>query len=538
MEFNEQQLEAINSNEPCILCLAAAGAGKTGTMVARVARLVSDGVDPESILALTFTNAAAFEMRQRYKKLNAETNPTAKCPEFKTFHSFCYSLIIKNRNVRERLGYDAVPAVCSETDFKKIKSELVQQLGLKLTKDEIDKGVAYTKEGQRQLELFNKALRKELRKRHLITFDMMCYNVGELFVNDDECIQWYKQKYKYIFQDESQDGDPRQFKFISSFGKSTNYYFCADALQAIYQFRGCTNEYIKTLADAPDWQLIKMYKNYRSTRQICNYANRFSRYAKGKYRIEMEGQRDGDEVEIINGACASYDSPVDTHHLNLLIKKIQENPVESAVLCRSNKEVNAVGDYLKSAGIEYTRSSKETDVLFLLNSALDNNYMKEWLSTWLEGPEYADYIRLSTILPAEQTDLRWFLSLYGNKTKIKERVDKVVKIRKIVSDPSTSTEGKLADVKKVLKVKASKEFDIADGLDGRKLVESLRDQVLVDEETKIYIGTIHSSKGLEYERVYVMGVDDKLFQLGTEEMNNLYYVAITRAKNHLTIFRR
>lgn len=534
MDFNEQQLEAINSNADAILCLAGAGAGKTFTMVNRVIRLVNDGVDPSTILALTFTNAAAFEMRQRYNKL--QTTPSKKCPEFKTFHSFCYTLIVRDRNIREKLGYAKVPQVCDEKDFKKLKKELLLQLGLKISETEIDEGIAYGKEHERQLELFNKALKKELRTKNLITFDMMCYNVGELFVKDDECVQYYKNKYKYIFLDEAQDSDKRQFKFVSSFGNNTHFFFCADALQNIYQFRGCTNEYVKTLAEAPNWTLIKLYKNYRSTKQICEFANRFSKYAKDSYRILMEGQRDGDEVETIKGACAGFNSPVDERHLRMLVQHLQDDPVESAILCRSNKEVNAVADYLKSKGIEYVRSSKSSEALFLLNSALDNNYMKEWLSTWLEGPEYADYIRLSAI--KGDTDIRWFLSLYGNKEKIKERVTKIVKIRKIVSDESTSIQGKINDIKKVLKVKASKEFDVEDNMTGRQIVETLRDQVLEDEESKIYLGTIHSAKGLEYEHVYVMGVNDKMFQIDTEEMKNLLYVAITRPKSHLTIFMR
>ena len=534
MEFNPQQLEAINSNADAILCLAAAGCGKTAVIVARIARLVNDGVDPSTILALTFTNAAAFEMKQRYNRL--QTNPSKNCPEFKTFHGFCYSVIIKNRDVREKLGYEKVPQVCDEADHKKLKKELLLQLGLKISETEIDEGIAYGREHERQLEIFNKALKKELRTRNLITFDMMCYNVCELFVNDDESIQYYKNKYKYIFCDEFQDTDKKQFKFISSFGRNINFFLVGDALQAIYGWRGCTNEYVKTLAEASTWKLIKLNQNYRSTKQICEFANRFSKYAKDSYRVVMEGQRDGDEVETIRGACAGFACDVDERHLRLLVQHLNDDPVESAILCRSNKEVNAVANYLKSKGIEYVRSSKTSEALFLLNSALDNNYMKEWLSTWLEGPEYADYIRLSAV--KGDTDIRWFLSLYGNKEKIKERVTKIVKIRKIVTDDSTSTQGKVSDIKKVLKVKASKEFEVDDSMTGRQIVETLRDQVLEDEESKIYLGTIHSAKGLEYEHVYVMGVNDRLFQIDTEEMKNLFYVAITRPKNHLTIFMR
>ena len=102
MEFNEQQLNAINSNDDAILCLAGAGAGKTASMVNRIVRLVKDGVAPETILALTFTNAAAFEMKQRYKKIQG-ANLGKKLPEFRTFHGFCYNVIIKTPAVREKM---------------------------------------------------------------------------------------------------------------------------------------------------------------------------------------------------------------------------------------------------------------------------------------------------------------------------------------------------------------------------------------------------------------------------------------------------
>ena len=533
--LNEKQLEAVNSDASCILCLAGAGCGKTKTIITRAARLVKDGVDPASILVLTFTNAAAFEMKDRYEKLNAEINPGASCPEFRTFHSFCYSLIIKNKDVRMKLGYEKIPQICSDTDLKFIKTELIQKLGVKLSEKEIAKGVSYDREKQRQLELFDKALKKELRRQNLVTFDIMCYDVCQLFVDNDKSILCYKDRYKHLIVDEMQDTDNEQFKFVNSFGRKANYFFCADALQCIYQFRGCTNAYVKTLAEDPNWKLIKLKENYRSTNQICEYANKFSRYAKNSYRIEMCGSRDGAQVETISGACALYDSPVDKRHLSILIKKLQDNPEETGILCRTNKEVNAVGDYLKSAGIDYVRSSKETDTLHLLNSALDNNYMKEWLSTFLDSKEYADYVRLCTL--NEDGDIHWFLSMYGNKDSIKTKANKIGKIRREVSAKGVSVADKVANIKKILKVKASKEFSVPEDATNRQIVETLRDQVLEDEESKIYIGTIHSAKGLEYDRVCVMGVDDKSFELGTEEMNNLFYVAVTRAREHLIIFR-
>ena len=362
MELNDQQREAAYSNERTILCLAAAGAGKTATLLERIGRLIKEGVDPKTILALTFTNAAAFEMANRYKQITG-LDLTRGNAMFKTFHGFCYSLIVKDPIVRERLGYSKIPTLCEDAEMKELKTKVKLAIGCKLTDAQLDNDCTLTRSQQEEKKLFQKALIKEIKKENIITFDIMCYNVCELFVKNEECIQKYKDHYKYIMLDESQDTDPRQFKFISSFGRQTHYFIVGDILQSIYQFRGCSNEFIKQLAEDPNWKVIKMFENYRSTRQICNYANRFSTYSKDDYRIEMNGHRDGDEPEVIYGSNSSYDNPVDEDHLEILIKKLQENKVESAILCRTNRECAAVRSALSAAGIEYTSRSKSTDVL-------------------------------------------------------------------------------------------------------------------------------------------------------------------------------
>ena len=110
MGLNTEQQAAVDCIARKILCLASAGCGKTKTMLARIKRLVDDGEDPKRILAITFTNAAAFEMKERYK-LMPGIDISRGVPEFRTFHSFCYSLIIKDVAVRKRIGYDQIPSV-------------------------------------------------------------------------------------------------------------------------------------------------------------------------------------------------------------------------------------------------------------------------------------------------------------------------------------------------------------------------------------------------------------------------------------------
>lgn len=532
--LNAEQYRAATSEERTILCLAGAGAGKTKTLLARVEYLINQkGIDPKAILCLTFTNAAAFEMKERYKKLGIDLSKGA--PEFRTFHSFCYSLIIKDKEVRARIGYSKVPELCDDKKLKEIKTAVKLQINCDLSDAELDNPVELSRKDQAKKDLFFKALKKEIKAQNVITFDIMCYNVCELFERKEPCIERYRQKYLYIMCDEFQDTDPRQYKFISSFPETTNFWLCADALQAIYGFRGCTSEFVKQLSISPGWEVIKLFQNYRSTNQICEFANKFSTYAPDDYRIEMNGQRDGDEVKVIYGSHTDYNHPVDEDHLNILIKRLQENRVESAVLCRTNKECACVRDALREAEIEFSSSNKSTDTLDILNSALDNEYLLGWLSSMLDTTEYGDYIRLSAQM--ENPDIHWFLQLYGKHEKIKNAATKVKQVREIVIT-DISTGDKFDRIVKLLKIKTKCELDRSQQLTNRQLIELVRDQLEDAEDNKIYVGTIHSSKGLEYDTVYVMGVNEYCFQLGDEEMNNLAYVAYTRAKNHLTVFRR
>ena len=119
MSLNKEQLQAVNSNSDRILCLAGAGAGKTKSFIDRISRLVDDGVAPSSILALTFTNAAAAEMRSRYEDKNIGKG----VPEFRTFHSFCYSVLCKDPAVRSALGYDGVPGIATDEQEKAIEDK-------------------------------------------------------------------------------------------------------------------------------------------------------------------------------------------------------------------------------------------------------------------------------------------------------------------------------------------------------------------------------------------------------------------------------
>ncbi len=529
-KLNDQQLSVVMSNEPKILVLAGAGAGKTHTMLERINRLIEEGQDPRSILVLTFTNKAAFDMRDRYRRSHAEK----RIPEFRTFHSFCYHLLVIDAAVRSNLGYSQPPTVGNAEAIKKIETEAKMKLSIKLPDAKLhDISLCTTLKDRQEYEMFKKAVHKIMISKNIITFDILAREVSALFTEDSPLVKKYKDKYQYIFVDEFQDTDPQQVKFISSF-KNTNFCVIGDSLQNIYQFRGCTNDVIKALSKDDSWQHIRLFENYRSTIPICNFANKMSIYAESAYRIEMHGQRDGDKVEVIPGAHSNWESPVDEYHTKILIDRLKKKSEDKdvAVLCRTNKEVGYICGKLKENGILYSSGKRNEDTLNILKSVYDNEYMLDWLSSFLTAEKYAEYIRLAS--QVENPDIVWFANEYRTVPGIQDRGKAIVSIRKILRTDKI-TISKVGDILKVLGIKSGQIEGIEKDED---IIPVLIDTIEEQGDQDIYIGTIHSSKGLEYDTVYIMGVDDRSFPLGEEDMNNLYYVAITRAKNHLVIFSR
>ena len=526
--LNKQQQAVVDSTSEKILVLAGAGAGKTFTMLARISRLIEAGTLPSSILVLTFTNKAAFDMRDRYRR----DHPNKLVPEFRTFHSFCYHLLVIDNGIREALGYDLIPSVPNTETLKRVETEAKMQSGVHLSAAQLSgKDECMSLKDKKELDLYKKTLNRTLKQRNLITFEMLASEVSALFTQDNIIVQSYKKQYKYIFVDEFQDTDPQQVKFISSF-PDTHFCVVGDAIQNIYQFRGCTNEIIKMLSKDDSWEHIRLFENYRSTNQICKFANNMSKYADPSYRIEMRGQRDGHKVEIISGSQASWLSPVDADHLNMLLDILQHSPdsKDVAVLCRTNNEVRCVCDKLKEQGILYSSGKRNDDALNILKSVHDNEFMLDWLSSFLTAETYADFIRLSAQQP--DPDIFWFAKEYNYVPDIQSRGKVIVDIRKVIRSKKACV-SKVADILKLLGIRSGELIDLQEDED---LIPQLIDLIESQGDQDIYVGTIHSSKGLEYDTVYVMGVNDKSFPLGSEDMNNLYYVGLTRAKNHLIVF--
>ena len=209
-----------------------------------------------------------------------------------------------------------------------------------------------------------------------------------------------------------------------------------------------------------------------------------------------------------------------------------------AILCRSNREVEYLCNALQTEEIPYFTGKRNLEAMHILKSVQDNEYMLDWLATFLNAEKYGEYIRLAA--QEENPNITWFAKVYGHLPQINGRGKKIVEIRKILKDVTKVTISKTIDILQILDINKGEEMifeDIPD--DDESIIPFIQEQLQLQSESDIYVGTIHSSKGLEYDTVYVMGVNDKAFRLNKgEEQMNLYYVAITRAKNHLTIFKR
>lgn len=193
--LNNNQKQAVNCDSKKIAVVAAAGSGKTKVLIERIKRLVENLHDPTRMLVLTFTNAAAKEMKARYQA----AVPDGITPYFGTFHAFCYHLIIDDAVIRRHLGYTSIPTLAKPEDIKRIHGLAKAICGTKLSDTKLDMNRdEISPKDLFEYDLFHKQIKKLLKSENLITFDIMCYDICNLFINKNPCTQEYRNFYRYI----------------------------------------------------------------------------------------------------------------------------------------------------------------------------------------------------------------------------------------------------------------------------------------------------------------------------------------------------
>ena len=570
-ELNEEQKKAATHIDGALLVLAGAGSGKTKTITTRLAYLLSLGIDPANTLTLTFTNKAASEMRER--ALTMINNNTLHPPLLSTFHKF--GLLFLKLYIH-LINRDNNFVIIDSDDQKKILKSISTDLPLSFVSKEISKyknsflnaeevyALAKDNTYKKLAHIYDK-YQKYLIENNLVDFDdllLLTYTI--LNENDDLCEE-ISQKYQYIMVDEYQDTNEIQLLLLKKLCKThNNICVVGDDDQSIYGFRGANHKNILNFEKEFNAKVIKLETNYRSTNQILNAANSLISFNKLRYDKKLKSAiGDGKEIELIK----NYNEVAEAEVIAKRIKNLIDsgvNPKEIAVLYRINALSRSIEDGLRSYGITYKlvggmRFYEREEIkdlisyLRILVNLHDDYSFKRVVNKPKRGIGKTTIVKLeaakgdkSFLEFINENDLL-FLSKKAAKTlkdfaktieflsslsltELPEAIEKTIELSTSYKD-----EDKKRNVEEFYgMMRERNDLSLREFLNELSL-ESDQDKI-TDE--MINVMTIHASKGLEFEYLFVIGMEEGFFPLNDadiEEERRLAYVAITRAKKELTL---
>lgn len=584
--LNELQREAVlHKDGPCLV-IAGAGSGKTKVLTTRVANLIMEGVPSYQILAITFTNKAAKEMKERILNMVSELDSFIG-----TFHSFGMRIIRENvellgmqrnftildtedvtsliRKILKDKGYDPKEVspyfVRSKISF--IKNEMLSNAEVeKYFIDDLEK-IAY----EVYLE-YN----MRLKKNNSVDFDDLLRLPVELFLHHPEVLEMYQNRYRYILIDEYQDTNEVQYKLVKLLAsKRKNLFVVGDPDQSIYQFRGANYKNILNFErDYPNTKVISLEDNYRSTKMILDAANSVIRNNKERKEKNLRSHH-GEGLKI------QYHRSMDEKDEgNYIIKEIRSlldegyQKKDIAVFYRTNAQSRALEEQFLKANIAYKvvgsyyfYSRKEIKDLIcylkLLLNPSDDISLRRVINTPKRGIGNTSIERLEQKALSEGVSM--FEAISGGKEQgFKDLIlelqndAKSLSLTELVDDVLTKS-GMRAELENVdnleneLRLDNLMEFksitatfeettgsvDLGDFLDEISLIADISEHQT--NEDVVTLMTLHSAKGLEFPVVFLSGMEDGIFPHqntlneagGIEEERRLCYVGITRAKERL-----
>lgn len=588
--LNDRQKEAVVNTDGPMLILAGAGSGKTKVLTTKVAYLIEEkNIDPNNILAITFTNKAAKEMKERIFKLEGNS---AFYIQISTFHSFGLKILKENC---ELLGYEKNFTILDSDDSLSIIKKIMKELNIDANKynpkaiknvisnnkNEIIDPEKYslyvnTDFDEIALEVYRK-YEKSLKINNAVDFDDLLILPLKLFNNNPGVLQKYQEKYKYVFIDEYQDTNEPQYilsKMISA--KYKNITVVGDADQAIFTWRGANYKNILNFEkDYKDAKVVLLEENYRSTKTILNAANNVIKNNKvRKEKYLWTQNEEGSKITYYK----AFDEKDESNYVVNEIKKLIEkgvNPKDICVLYRANAQSRTVEEAFLTSNISYNivgsyafYNRKEIKDLIAYLKLIYNNKDDVSLLRVINYPKRGIGNKAIENLAIKSNVLD--KSLYevidsGKELKFKNMIEEIKKeeshltlteLIDVVLDKSGMKKS-LEDEKSIeadIRLENLEEFkSIAKAMEineGIVSLEELLDKLALvsdvseqknDNEDKVTLMTMHAVKGLEYDYVFVVGVEEGLFPHSNslesndelEEERRLCYVAITRAKKKL-----
>ncbi len=533
--LNPSQLEAVSYGEGPLLIIAGAGSGKTRTLTQRLIHLIKSGVPPGKIVAITFTNKAAEEMRSRIK---------SSAPFIGTFHSFGAKIL---RGEAKHFGRNQNFVIFDTDDSQKIIKRSLLSLNLPqrysapraryeiskiknnlLDPDELDDWLK---------QIFNE-YENELRRQNAFDFDDLIEKVVHLFRMDTAFLAKHQNRFDYILIDEYQDINLAQYALVKHLSqKHRNLNVVGDDQQSIYGFRWSDfTNFLNFEKDWPEVRVVELGENYRSTANIVKGAAAVIDNNKFQRPKDLWTQNDsGDPIKVIGADSAEEEAEAVTHD-------ILKNPLkEVALLYRTNAQSRALEQALSFSAIPYEvfgglkfYERKEVKDLvaglrYALNprdelsrERLEKNFRKAPAKELIENlPTLAEKLSLLELIGFFLKTTNYF-DLLG--AKFENSDDRIENVSELVNFAST--------------FKSLGEF--MERISLLQPTDRIKSQ---PDQRSVKLMTIHLAKGLEFDSVYVTGVNEGLLphqrslysEAELEEERRLMYVAMTRARKNLTL---
>ena len=606
--LNDKQKEAVLATEGPCLVIAGAGSGKTKVLTHKIAYLMAEKyIKPWNILAITFTNKAANEMKERVQKLVGDA---ANDMWIGTFHSICVRIL---RKFIDRIGYDTSFIIFDTSDQKTVVKECLKELKID-DKLFTDKSVMYeiSNAKNEMLEPMQYSARavgdfrketiakiydlyqRKLKENNAIDFDDIINFTIKILMQNDDILDMYNEKFKYVLVDEYQDTNKAQFTLVKLLAaKYGNITVVGDNDQGIYSFRGADISNILNFEkDFPGTKIIKLEQNYRCTGNILKAANAVIKHNTVKYDKKLWTENDeGNKPSIYSGDDEYDEATYIVRQINHLKTEEYYKYSDFAVLYRMNSQSRAIEDILRRenipykiiGGLKFYERKEIKDIIaylrLIFNNA-DNLSLKRIINEPKRGvgktsidaiQEIADNQGISmyeVIKDAAQyglnrvyTNTRDFVEqieyLKAKKDEIKisdlikETLNKTGYTKALELENTIEAESRIQNLDEFLTVAIEFEDEFAENglaefLEGITLTTDL-DNADTNEDS-VTLMTLHSAKGLEFPVVFLVGMEEGIFpgyksigeEKELEEERRLFYVGITRAKEflHLTCAKR
>ncbi len=590
--LNQRQNEAVSTLEGPLLILAGAGAGKTKTITHRILNLIKNGVKPSSILAITFTNKAAKEMRERVFKLIEEDKTLnipisfAERPFVSTFHALGVHIIKENSAL---LGIPRHFTIYDRGDSKRAVKDALEALQLDPKQYEpgsILNTISREKGDGLTMTAYKNSSKKEyfqtivanvwekyeatLTKEKSLDFDDLLLKTAVLLRTNEKVREHYQNVWKYIHIDEYQDTNRVQYEIAQLLSeKNKNICVVGDIDQNIYSWRGANIENILNFEkEYPQAKIITLEENYRSTQTILTAANNVikkntMRREKNLFTRNIAGEK----IELLISYTEQEEARIVADKARELIDD-GNDPREIAVLYRANFQSRTIEEaFLRKEipyqilGTKFFDRKEVKDVLSFIRASLNrdsSNDLVRIINVPPRGIGKATILKViagqeSTLGPALRNKVEQFAALLERikKIAISEAPSQLIKfiiretgIENTYKSGTAEEQEKLENLRELVTV--ATQYDALPPEEGvEKLLENASlatDQDdLEKDHNAVKLMTVHASKGLEFNHVFIVGLEEDLFphqrlnqadisQSEAEEERRLFYVALTRAR--------